>query len=96
MNRPFLIPVGYKLSTAEYSNLVDKIAEILPNVRENRQSMQGRFSSLLESTTNTSVPLFAHFLRLPCRDAQSYSLPTKRESDLILAYSKLIVKTNGR
>ena len=43
MNRPFLIPVGYKLSTAEYSNLVDKIAEILPNVRENRQSMQGRF-----------------------------------------------------
>ena len=96
MNRPFLIPVGYKLSTAEYSNLVDKIAEILPNVRENRQSMQGRFISLLESTTNTSVPLLAHFLRLPCRDAQSYSLPTKRESDLILAYSKLIVKTNGR
>ena len=35
MKRSFQISVGSKLSTDEYSTMVDKLAELLPSVNEN-------------------------------------------------------------
>ena len=54
MKRSFQISVGAKLSTDEYSTMVDKLAELLPSVNENVHILQNRYISLL--TNHNPIP----------------------------------------
>ena len=96
MKRSFQISGGSKLSTDEYSTMVDKLAELLPSVNENVHILQNRYISLL--TNHNPIPSVTYWFcsLLIWRSTKSYPLPTKRESDLILAYSKFIIKMGGR
>lgn len=96
MNRSFLITPGYKLSGAEYSDLVKGFSNTTPKNSINGENLQNRFISLIDSNYIQNSDTYLLMRLLICREYQLYVIPPPNDAKLILAYENIIVRMSGR
>ena len=96
MSRSFLASPRYKLNPSEFQAMVDRVSSLIPAQSEQSQQMKKRFLSLCRSDFASATRLLLCFEGMMRRENESFPLPSKRESALILAYTRFILAMDGR
>ena len=96
MSKSFLASPQYKLNPSEFQAMVDRVSSLIPTQSEQSQRMRKRFLSLCKSDFASAAKLLLLVEGMMDRENESFPLPSKRESALILAYTRFILAMDGK
>lgn len=96
MSKSFLVTPGYRLNPAAFSASVNRLSSLIPMHSEQNQQLKKRFLSLCKVDTTSPFQPWLFFVFFMTRENESYPFPSKRESTLVLAYTRFILTMDGR